>query len=384
MTVTRNSILIVDDEEVIRDICLRSLKKSGYEIMLAENGVKALECLRQNDVEVVFSDYRMPMMDGIELLETIKRDHPHVEVIIMTAFATIERAIHAMKQGAYDFILKPVKPDRIRLAAERCFEKVNLSKENAELRNANKQLTELETLKSRFIAITSHELRTPVSHLKGFVGILNDAYFDELSDEERSQCLSVMSDAITDLENIVVNMHNLTHISDSELNLNCEKRNIEEIVKQSVASYQLISKQRSQKLQYVGNSPDLLVEVDPKQISTVFNELIQNAIKYTHDGGEIFVDVSAEEQYSVVSVKDTGIGIDVSEHGKIFEKFYEVQNSNYHSTSKVAFMGGGLGLGLSSVRTIVEAHGGGVKVKSKKGEGVEFLIYLPLAADDGQ
>jgi two-component system response regulator HydG len=168
MSETKKRILVVDDEEVIRSICFRSLEPKGFHVELAENGLHALEFMRAGTFDIVFTDFKMPLMDGIELLESLKRDYPFAEVIIMTAYATIESAINAMKIGAYDFILKPIKPDQIRLVAAKCLEKIALNEENKALRLANQQLSELQSMKDKFIAITSHELRTPVSHLKGY------------------------------------------------------------------------------------------------------------------------------------------------------------------------------------------------------------------------
>ncbi len=375
------TILVVDDEEVIRDICLRSLTSCGYHVELAENGIRALECLRETPVDVVFSDFKMPIMHGIELLECIKRDHPHIVVAIMTAFATIDIAIHAMKNGASDFILKPVKPEQIRIVAEKCFEKIKLNEENSELKVANQKLIDLQNMKNKFIAITSHELRTPVSHLKGFLGILTDEGFrSQLSEQEEIQCRQVIAEAIGDLEEMVTNMHNIINIESGKHDLRKEIFDIDGLLKQCVAAYQLIAKKRSQVLRFESPDPNLMVKADRGKLKGVFNELIQNAVKFTPDLGKIDVSVDVEGDYVRVCVQDSGVGIPETEYGKIFEKFYEVQNSNYHSTGKDKFLGGGLGLGLPSARTIVDAHGGGIKVKSKDKEGTQFLVYLPLAS----
>jgi signal transduction histidine kinase len=372
-------ILVVDDEPVVRHVCQLSLASDEYEIFVAENGMRAMEKLRSEaEITIVLTDLKMPGMTGMELLQAIKRDFVHVEVIMMTGFATIENAVEAMKLGAYDFLLKPLKAEQIRLVVDKCREKITLNRENRALKIANEKLRELQVVKDKFIAITSHELRTPVSHLRGYLSILNEDYFHTLSAEEKSECMRVINTAVLDLEQIVTDMSDLLALEQDALVLKRESTDLNDLLAQIAHEFKRAVQERRQSLGWHPCPQMHSAYVDRLKIKVMVSELMQNAIKFTPDGGRIDLSLHQEGEFGVISVRDTGVGIAPEDLGRIFEKFYEVQSSDHHSSSKTGFMGGGLGLGLSLARAIAEAHDGGIKVSSTPQQGSLFQVYLPL------
>ncbi len=372
-------ILIVDDERVVRHVCQLSLEQDLYTILVADNGIKAMELLRSEpDIAIVLSDFKMPGMTGFELLNAIKRDFPHIEVIIMTGFATIENAIEAMKLGAYDFLLKPLKAEQIRLVINKCREKISLSQENLTLKRANEKLRELQIVKDKFLAITSHELRTPVSHLRGYLSILNGDDFLLLSPAEKHDCMSVINAAVLDLEQIVTDMFDLIELEQGAMVLKRESFALNELLEQIEHEFRRALQERRQTLTLRRCLEPCMIAADRLKVKIMVSELIQNAIKFTPDQGQIELSLQVEGDFYVIIVADTGVGIKQEKMGAIFEKFYEVQHSNHHSTSKTGFMGGGMGLGLSLARAIAEAHDGGIKVSSEVGKGSIFQVFLPI------
>ncbi len=138
-----DSVLIVDDERVMRDSLTEWLKEDGYQVYAAESGMEALKLIEEKNPLVAVVDIKMPGMDGITLLRKIRETHPNVLVIIITAFATIDNAVQAMKEGAYDFITKPFPPEKLSNMLHHVFEHQRLKRENIRLKEEVRHIIRL-------------------------------------------------------------------------------------------------------------------------------------------------------------------------------------------------------------------------------------------------
>ncbi len=374
----KTRILVVDDAKVILSFYQKGLSRIGYEVDVADNALKALDMIEKGDYDIVITDINMELMDGLELLEAIKRDYPHIEVIMMTGYATVENAIRSLKRGAYDFLLKPVKLDQVRQVVKHCEEKIRMSQEVRQLRMVNERLREVKEMKDRFIAITSHELRTPVTHIKSYLDFLQEPGF---SDEDRHEFMDIIKKSVDDLERIVSNMYAVSQIEGNELPLNRENVAINELVRDTLKQLTLELREREIQIEHQETHELPEIYVDAFQIKKVIMEIINNAIRFTPDGGKISISYQHDSQYFQVIIEDTGVGIPEEKMGKIFEKFYEVQDSSYHSSSRIRFLGGSTGIGLPLARGIVEAHGGRLKIQSEVNKGTRVAIVLPMVPE---
>jgi DNA-binding NtrC family response regulator len=159
-------VLIVDDEQNIRDGSERILTRVGFEVQKASTGAEALDIIAQQTIEIVLLDLKMPGMDGMEVLARIQELDKPILVIVITGFATVETAIEAMKQGAYDFIPKPFEPDQLRIIVNRAADKLRLIRNSRKLElERNRTLSDLDTEKSR--------LHTILESLPNGVGVIN-------------------------------------------------------------------------------------------------------------------------------------------------------------------------------------------------------------------
>ena len=372
-------ILVVDDARVILNFYQKGLSRAGYDVDVVDNAVKALEMIAVKDYAIVISDINMELMDGLELLDIIKRDYIHIEVIMMTGYATVENAIEALKKGAYDFLLKPVKLDQVRLVVGNCVDKIRMSQEVRHLREVNARLREVKEMKDRFIAITSHELRTPVTHIKSYLDFLDEPGFSE---EDRKMFLDILKKSAADLERIVINMFEITKIEGKALTLNKELTRLDTIVHDCLQQVTVDLMNRDLKIHHQ-ELPDLPgIPIDTFQIKKVVMEILNNAIRFTQDGGSINISYDVLSKILAFVIEDTGIGIPEKQLGMIFEKFYEVQDPSYHTSSRTNFMGGGIGIGLPLAKGIIEAHGGRLKIESKEGVGTKVTLYFKMAEVD--
>jgi two-component system, OmpR family, phosphate regulon sensor histidine kinase PhoR len=148
------SVLVVDDEQGIRDGSERILKRMGCQVFTAKSGEEGLDVMAAEAIDILLLDLKMPGIDGMEVLRRVSASHPHILVIVITGFATVETAIEAMKQGAYDFIPKPFDPDQLRIVSARAAERVHLHRETERLEaEKRRNLRDLDTEKSRVATI---------------------------------------------------------------------------------------------------------------------------------------------------------------------------------------------------------------------------------------
>lgn len=370
-------ILLIEDESDVRESYEDMFNSLGFSVESAENGMDGLKKLAKSDFDLVVTDLHMPVMDGMETLRRIKKQNKDVEVIVITGFATIENAIKAMKQGAFDYITKPVSLEHVRIVLNKCAQQIKDRRENQELKEINSRLQELNDLKNKFITITNHELRTPMAVLKGYMELLGMEVEDH---EELKEYYNVIMGTLSEMMDMVENMHDLSGFQKFASQNHKEVLDINELLNEVSKEIKIIFKNRNIRFKIDFYEEKALVKANRSLLKQGIRELVQNAFKFTKDGGSVTVCVKLDKvkgQVFVV-VADSGIGIPNDKLKLIFEPFYEVQDVMHHFSSKTDFMGGGIGVGLSLAKEIIESASGEIVVESTPQEGSTFTVILPM------
>jgi len=226
----------------------------------------------------------------------------------------------------------------------------------------------LGQLKDDFIGLVSHELRSPLTVITGAVNtILTEG--ERLSPEETRQLLQDAACEADSLSHLLANLLELSRVQANRLLLHTEPINVKKVIQDTVETV----KRQSSAHRFVVDVPGKLppVHADQMRLERILYNLVENAVKYSPQGGEIRVSVKPEEERLVIAVRDQGIGISLADQAKLFGPFQRVEESRLDGTR-------GLGLGLLVCRRLVEAHGGRIWLESKPGKGSTFFFTLPL------
>jgi len=240
-----------------------------------------------------------------------------------------------------------------------------------DIQRAYKKLEEVEQLKTDFVNLASHELRTPLAVILGYVSFLQD----EVSGHAGEQLEMVLSSALK-LRNLIDDMINLGHIKAQDVALDVEIFSMRELISDVVAEFDTLfaAKALRVKTRFSEGDDPVNIEADRQKIYLVVANLISNAVKFTPEGGAIFIELARKAQRIYIRIADTGIGIPKDRIGKIFEDFYQAEPSLTRRFD-------GLGIGLSIVKGLVESHNGTITVKSAEGKGSQFIVKLPISID---
>jgi signal transduction histidine kinase len=243
----------------------------------------------------------------------------------------------------------------------------------AELQNALRKLSELNQLKSNIIANISHEFRTPLTHFKGYLELMSDETLGPLTTQQED-AIRIMQKSADKLQTLIEDLIRFSTMSRGEFTLRLAPMDVRTVCKSQVQRSQPVAQSRMMTLDLL-IPPNLpFVKADEEKISWVVLQLIDNALKFTHEKGRVVVSAEREGSFVKVAVTDNGIGIPSERIPELFEPFHQLDGA---STRRY----GGTGLGLALVRQIIEAHGSIIRVYSKVGQGSRFEFLLPCMTD---
>jgi hypothetical protein len=353
------TIMIVDDEPIIRDLCCRALK--GYRLVEAGDGEEALALFEKGGVDVILTDVMMPKMGGIDLLKKLKEVEPTILVIVMTGFADKDIILNALKADADDFITKPLNLLQLKTAVEKSLVKKALKEEIANLKS-------LDHFKTNFLSIISHKFRTPITTISLFLQNFAGGVYDP-EDETFRHNVGLIYEEARYLEQLVADLLTFSRVMDTGKGVRLKPCELDIMIPHIFAqSREVANKPGIQASFDLDQLPPLLL--DREKISFAIKQIIDNAYKFSDKEGKVVISLkNACASYKII-IEDSGIGIAKEELPKIFEKFYQVDSS---LTGQIR----GFGLGLYYAKEFVRLHNGSISFESEPGKGSRVTITLP-------
>jgi len=363
----KHTILCVDDELDNVD-ALERLFRKHYTVLKATSGAEGLKVLDENPgVALIISDQRMPMMTGVEFLEKSLKTHPESLRILLTGYTDIESVIQAVNQGQiYRYLTKPWDSFDLLHTVDQAIQKFEISKElkkkNIELAKALNELKSLDKAKSNFMILINHELKTPLTSILSFIGLLNESTLDD----EQKLFVNRISRGADKLRGIIEDVLLIVRAETQQLKASIAPVKFKEIE-------QLLNPEVTNVLQYkhqtlLEDNLDVAALADRELIRQVLNRLVHNAAKFGHDNSEILVDAEKNNDQIIFSVRNKGPQLEAPMIEKILRPFFIDEDVMNHST--------GMGLGLNICQSILNLHQSKLKIENTA-EGVCVSFNLP-------
>ncbi len=365
------SILVVDDEEHVVDAISDFFKSRGFSVSTALNGRQALALVSCSSFSVVISDLRLPDINGVELLEKVLEVDPDVVFVMMTGFASVQSAVSALKKGAYDYVVKPFSMFDLEKTVKLGLEHKRLTRENLELSHLMRKLLELDQIKSNIISTVSHEFRTPLTSLKGYLTMLLQGTHTRAKGNPEHIWLKAMIENVNRLETLVLNLLLMTESNSGGICLVEEDVRLVDLVNDCIAKVEPLTRSKSVEVDF-NYVKEVVINADAEKLGLALTNLLENAVKFNLEDGKVKITLreKPDEEGIEMTIQDTGIGIPEDRIQSLFECFTQEDMTHTRKFS-------GAGLGLPVAKAIIEAHGGRIDVTSSPGIGSEFKVWLP-------
>ena len=379
-------ILIVDDDPSLLKALPEAvrLRLKNVAVDTCDSAAEALGKIGSTDYDAIVADIKMPGMDGLALLAEIRTLRPDTPTVLITGHGNDDLAVLALRGGAYDFVQKPIDREYIvasltraiegRERRRRVEEQQAFLEQHAELlekivEERTRELREANRLKDQFMAVLSHELRSPLGAIRMWASLLRGGKLDA---ERTARAIEAIERSAITQGQLVEDLLDVSRITAGKLVLDARPIDLAAVAEAAVDAVRTDAEAKQVRLEQVFELGEGRIQGDPARLQQVVWNLLANAVKFSPRGGRVLLRLARADGQAIISVRDEGEGIAAEFLPHIFEPFRQADG-----TSTRAY--GGLGLGLAIVHDVVELHRGTIEVESKgKGQGATFTVKLPL------
>ena len=361
------NVLLIDDDEDDYLIIQRIFAKivdSPFVVTWCSSFDEAKKRIANSEFDIYLLDYRLNGHTGLELLEFAEPQKRPEPFILLTGVGDRDIEKKAMKLAAADYLVKGTF--NAELLSRTLY--YSLGRKQIEQQRLE-HLIEINRAKDEFISLASHQLRTPATGVKQYIGMLLEGFMGDISEAQRGILTKAYESNERQLQ-IVSDLLKVAQVDAGKVVLRRKETSLNNLVIDVIKEQQSTFKDRSQQVVFMPPPSDITVSVDGDKIRMVLENMIDNASKYSGSDKTITVEMENEADSVVIRIIDQGVGISPQDQNKLFEKFSRIQNS-------LSTHVGGTGLGLYWAKKIIDLHGGNITVSSKEDIGTTFSIYLP-------
>jgi len=372
------NVLIIDDEE---GMCLgasRALSSTtvfiddlkimvGFSSKAVHSYTEYKADIIDKKYDLILLDYKLPDGSGLDILQEINEHSKETLVIMMTAYATFETAVQATKLGAYDFLAKPFTPEELRNSVRKAATRFVLAK------RAKSFEEEKRKIRFEFISVLSHELKSPINAIDGYLKLLKEGSITTES-ENFQMVIERSLIRLEGMRKLIFDLLDMTRIESGQKTRHIKSINLIAILNMLIEQNKYEAQQNGITINLFSKE-ELSMDADQSEMEIILNNLINNAIKYNKPSGTVDITVIDKQNQVEIQVKDSGIGLSREEQAKLFNDFVRIKNPE---TMHIQ----GSGLGLSTIKKITALYEGSINVTSEKGIGSTFQITLKKYLND--
>ncbi|HEX2970073.1 MAG TPA: hybrid sensor histidine kinase/response regulator [Bacteroidales bacterium] len=369
-------VLVIDDEPGIRSGVSRILNNFHvtypfmdedytFNVTEAATGEEGVATLERELPDILLLDNKLPGMQGVDVLEFIRKRNYDIVVAMITSYASLDVAIKATRDGAIDFIPKPFTPQELKSSIE------NITKQQYLKRITHKMQQEGKKIRYQFLSVLSHELKAPLNAIEGYLRMMQEKQAGELVDDYATPIERSLQ-RVQGMRNLIMDLLDFTKIRLERKDEKIQEVSLKEVASGAIVTVQPYAIQMDVTVKLKVNS-DVCIMADPSDMEIVFNNLVSNAVKYNKVGGNAEITIDDADGDAVITVSDTGIGITSTDTENLFTEFVRIKNEKTRNIS-------GSGLGLSIVKKVIELYHGTIDVESTPDVGSTFTVRLPKKA----